>query len=84
MIELGFSLKYFENNNIIILLNDKISKEIPSILSGFDITYYNSDSKDYYLDIIDKIINDITNLYDKKEWTYFNYLLSNKFITSLQ
>lgn len=35
MIKLGFALQYFENNNIILLLelNEKISKIIPSLLS---------------------------------------------------
>ena len=49
MIELGYALQYFETNNIILLLNDKISKNKPSMLSGFEITFYNSDSPDYNL-----------------------------------
>lgn len=55
MIELGIVLHYFENSNIILLLNEKISKNIPSMLSGFELLYYNSYNTDYYLDIIDKI-----------------------------
>ena len=45
MIELGFALQYFENSNIILLLelNKKISKIIPSMLSGFELLYYNTD-----------------------------------------
>ena len=43
MIELGYALQYFENSNIILLLNEKISKIIPSMLSGFELLYYNSD-----------------------------------------
>ena len=35
MIELGFALQYFETNNIILLLNEKFSINIPSMLSGF-------------------------------------------------
>ncbi len=43
MIKLGYALQYFENSNIILLLNEKISKNIPSMLSGFELLYYNSD-----------------------------------------
>ena len=55
MIELGYALRYFENSNIILLLNEKINKIKPSMLSGFEITNYNSDDTDYYLNIVDKI-----------------------------
>ena len=34
MLELGYALRYFENSNIILLLNEKISKIKPSMLSG--------------------------------------------------
>ena len=43
MIELGSALQYFENSNIILLLIEKISKNIPSMLLGFELLYYNSD-----------------------------------------
>jgi hypothetical protein len=84
MIELGYALQYFETNNIILLLNDKISKNKPSMLSGFEITFYNSDSPDYYLDIIEKIESNMNNLYNKIGWSNFIYSLSDKFIISLQ
>lgn len=59
MIELGYALHYFENSNIILLLNEKISKIKPSMLSGFEITNYNSDDTDYYLDIVNNYkVND--------------------------
>ena len=67
MIELGYTLRYFENSNIILLLNEKISKIKPSMLSGFEITNYNSDDTDdtddtdYYLNIVDKIKSNVNN-----------------------
>jgi hypothetical protein len=84
MIELGFALHHFENNNIILLLNEHISKKVPSMLYGFEVTYYDSDNSDYYLDICDKINSNIDNLYEKKEWKNFNYILSSNFIIFLQ
>ena len=61
MIELGYALRYFENSNIILLLNEKISKIKPSMLSGFEITNYNSDDTDYYLNIVVKIKSNVNN-----------------------
>ena len=51
MFELGYALRYFENSNIILLLNKKICDKISSMLSGLELLYYNSDDTDYYLDI---------------------------------
>jgi hypothetical protein len=84
LIELGYALQYFENNNIILLLNKKISDKIPSMLSGFELLYYNSDDTEYYLDIVDKIRNNVNNLYKKEGWKTFDYSLSDKFLISLQ
>ena len=84
MIELGFALQYFENSNIILLLNEKISKIIPSLLSGFDLLYYNTDDTDYYLNIIEKIESNNNNYKSDDGWKTFNYLLSQKFIISLE
>ena len=61
MIELGYALRYFENSNIILLLNKKICDKISSILSGFELLYYNSDDTDYYLDIVDKIKSNVND-----------------------
>jgi hypothetical protein len=84
MIELGYALQYFENSNIILLLNEKISKNIPSMLSGFELLYYNSDNIDYYLNIVEKIESNVNNYKSNDDWKTFNYSLSQKFITSLQ
>ena len=84
MIELGYALRYFENSNIILLLNEKISKIKPSMLSGFEITNYNSDDTDYYLNIVDKIKNNVNNYKSNDGWKTFDYSLSQRFITSLQ
>ena len=84
MIELGYALQYFENSNIILLLNEKISKIIPSMLSGFELLYYNSDDTDYYLNIVEKIESNVNNYKSNDGWKTFNYSLSQKFIISLQ
>jgi hypothetical protein len=84
MIELGYALQYFENSNIILLLNKKISDKIPSMLSGFELLYYNSDDTDYYLNIVEKIESNINNYKSNDGWKTFNYSLSQKFIISLQ
>ena len=72
MIELGIALYHFENNNIILLLNEHIRKNVLSKLSGFEVTYYNSD---YYLDICDKINSNIDNLYEKILIIYYQVIL---------
>ena len=84
MLELGYALEYFESNNIILLLNENISKYIPSMLYGFEITYYNSKDDEYYLNIVEKIKSSIKNLYNNKGWTTFKYQLSDKFLNSLE
>jgi len=84
MIELGYALQYFENSNIILLLNEKISRNIPSMLTGFDLFYYNTDETEYYLNIVEKIESNINNYKSNDDWKSFNYPLSKKFITSLQ
>jgi hypothetical protein len=62
MLELGYALDTFGNYNIILLCNDKISKKVPSMLGGFEITYYNSDDGyDYFMNIVDKILNNLIN-----------------------
>ena len=56
MLELGYALDKFNKNNIILILNEKITKIIPSIINGFEILYYNTDLIDYESIIVDKII----------------------------
>lgn len=84
MLELGYALEYFESNNIILLLNESITKNIPSMLNGFEITYYNSKDDEYYLDIVEKIKSNVNNYKLKEGWTNFKYQLSDKFINSLE
>jgi predicted nucleotide-binding protein len=62
MIELGYRLSKFLYSNIILLLDEKITKEVPSMLKGFNITYYNSSKENYHVDIIEKI-NEIEQIY---------------------
>ena len=84
MLELGYALEYFESNNIILLLNESISKNIPSMLSGFEILYYNNLNEEYYLDIVEKIKSNVNNYKLKEGWSNFKYQLSDKFINSLE
>jgi hypothetical protein len=94
MIELGYALNKFEKNNMIILLNDEFSENfndnIPSLLAGYDIKFYNSDSSDesYCIDIIEEINNVIKNiekeLGNPHEWFEFNYNLSEKFKSTIK
>jgi hypothetical protein len=84
MLELGYALRYFENSNIILLLNKKICDKIPSLLSGFEMTYYNSTDDKYYLDIVEKITSNINNYKSKEGWKTFDYHLSDKFLNSLE
>ena len=88
MLELGYALRLFEGSNIILLLDEKITKEVPSMLKGFNIIYYDSSEDDYYLDIVGKIKENIKKLtqYNKTEkgWVTFDYVLSEKFMASLR
>lgn len=87
MLELGYALDKFNKNNIIIILNEKITKIIPSMIHGFEILYYNSESTEYEMYIVDKINEFINNIYNPNEkigWKTIDYKLSDKFITSIQ
>lgn len=42
MLEFGYALQLHGKSNIILLLNENISRKLPSMLNGFDITYYDS------------------------------------------
>lgn len=55
MIKLGIALKNFKFNNILLLLDESITKNVPLLLRNYNIYYYNSMIKDYYLEIINKI-----------------------------
>lgn len=83
MMELGYALQYFEQSNIILLLNKKISNKIPSMLSGFEILHYDSNDKDYHLDIIEKIVRNVNNYESKEGWITFNYSLSQNFMNKI-
>jgi hypothetical protein len=55
MIQLGMSLRNFKFNNILLLLDESITKDVPLMLKNYNIHYYNSTNVDYYLKIIKKI-----------------------------
>lgn len=60
MIQLGIALKKFNNKNILLLLDESITKNVPIILKNYNIHYYNSTLDNYHLNIIEKIkINNI-------------------------
>lgn len=85
MLELGYALEQFENNNIIYILNENYKITLPTMIEGVNLIKYTfEDNDNYYSEILDCIESNIKNLYDKKGWCNFNYQLSNKFITSLQ
>jgi len=85
MLELGYALEKFENNNIIYILNENYKITLPSMIEGINLIKYTyEDNDDYYSEIIDCIESNIKNLYNKNEWNTFEYSLSQKFITSLQ
>jgi hypothetical protein len=88
MFELGYALQLYGKSNIILLLNENISHKIPSMLNGFDITYYDSTQDDYYDIIVNKIIEmldniNITENNIENNWINFNYTLSNTFFYSI-
>ena len=66
MIQLGMSLKNFKFNNILLLLDESVTKNVPLMLKNYNIYYYNSTNVDYYLKIINKIetSNKKYNLYN--------------------
>jgi hypothetical protein len=93
MLELGFAMNYFDNNNLIFICNNidsndhkLMQNQIPSLLHGYEITYYTYDSNnnDYIGVIIDKIIDTITN-YRKNntKWTLTNSYSLNKHLIDL-
>jgi hypothetical protein len=55
MIHLGLALQNFKNNNILLLLDESITKNVPLLLKNYNIHYYNSTLNDYHLEIINKI-----------------------------
>ena len=55
MIQLGIALQNFKNNNILLLLDVSVTKNVPLLLKNNNIHYYNSSLNDYHLEIINKI-----------------------------
>jgi hypothetical protein len=62
MIQLGIALKNFKFNNILLLLDESVTKNVPLMLQNYNIYYYNSTNNEYYLKII-KEIETINNKY---------------------
>jgi hypothetical protein len=85
MLELGYALEQFENNNIIYILNENYKITLPTMIEGVNLIKYKfEDNDDYYSEIIECIQSSIKNLYDNKGWTNFKYQLSDKFLNSLE
>lgn len=55
MIQLGMALQYFKFNNILLLLDETITKNVPLMLKNYNIHYYNSSRIGYHFKIIKKI-----------------------------
>jgi hypothetical protein len=55
MIQLGIALKNFKFNNILLLLDESVTKNVPLMLQNYNIHYYNSTNNEYYLKIIKEI-----------------------------
>jgi hypothetical protein len=55
MIQLGMALQNFKCNNILLLLDETITKNVPLMLKNYNIHYYNSSRVGYHFKIIKKI-----------------------------
>jgi hypothetical protein len=55
MIQLGMALQHFKFNNILLLLDESITKNVPLMLKNYNIHYYNSSRVGYHFKIIKKI-----------------------------
>jgi hypothetical protein len=55
MIQLGMALQNFNFNNILLLLDETITKNVPLMLKNYNIHYYNSSRIGYHFKIIKKI-----------------------------
>jgi len=55
MIQLGMALQNFKFNNILLLLDETITKNVPLMLKNYNIHYYNSSRAGYHFKIIKKI-----------------------------
>ncbi len=96
ILELGYYMQENGEYNIIFLCDETVTKKnsqlIPSMLRGYEITYYDSSYEECYLDINEKI-NSLKLLIDKNvnenilenenKWIKFKYILSETFLLSL-
>jgi hypothetical protein len=55
MIQLGMALQNFKFNNILLLLDETVTKNVPLMLKNYNIHYYNSSRVGYHFKIIKKI-----------------------------
>jgi hypothetical protein len=60
MIQLGMTLQNFKFNNILLLLDETITTNVPLMLKNYNIHYYNSSRVGYHFKIIKKI--EISNI----------------------
>jgi len=84
MLELGYALNVFGKSNIIILLNEHVSKYIPSMLNGFNITKYDSSEENYQEAIINVITEMKNNIKEYDDWQTFEYKLSNQLVEQIK
>ena len=62
MIQLGMALQNFKFNNILLLVDETITKNVPSMLKNYNIHYYNSSRIGYHFKIIKKIEIETDNI----------------------
>lgn len=86
MLELGYAIQKINKNNIILILDTKVSTndKIPSLIKRYHYISYEyecKDDSDYYMVIVDEINKRINenNEYSKNlGWETYDYKLSNK------
>ena len=77
MFELGNAYNYFNEDNILILLNTTSSKDRPSLLEGIKYEEYQNDDDAYYEMIKERIEKMIENNKSYYKWTIIRYSIPN-------
>ena len=83
MLELGYaqSLDKFFETNILFMINNKISKKVPSLLAGITYCEYSSDDIDYHKGIIEQIQQRLRNINQEYScWMSIIYKLNHRFL----
>lgn len=90
MLELGYAIQKINKNNIILILDTKVSTndKIPSLIKGYHyIDYECKNDSDYYMIIVDEInkrINENDEYSKNKGWITCNYVLTDRFSNMIE